>query len=76
MSKAEKFITSIQNRPSSYCGQDFDDTQCLANLLTDEDREAGRPAPFAGYSSARFAEAAKIVECAKQVRSCVFDSTR
>lgn len=36
--------------PIKYSGQDFDEKQHRAQVLTDEDRAAGRPAPEFGYS--------------------------
>lgn len=45
----------------AYSGERFDRAQQLAQILTDEDRQAGRPAPQYGYSAERFAEAERIV---------------
>lgn len=59
-------MTTYPTWQLSYSGEDFDRAQGLACRLTEEDRKAGRPAPFAGYSAERFAEAERIVNAARR----------
>jgi hypothetical protein len=47
-----------------YCNESFDHMQSLAYKLTALDRQAGRPAPPAGYSAEAFAAAEKVVRAA------------
>lgn len=53
----------------SWSGEDFDRMQGLASDLTDADRAAGRPAPTAGYSKQRCADARRIVKAANRYAS-------
>ena len=48
-----------------HANEDFDRAQSLASKLTEEDRAAGRPAPFGGHSGANFAKAKAIVKAAQ-----------